>query len=294
MNFEQTMTACGLMPKFIQADGKWRRCATQDHPKKRNGAYVLYPDGRGYWRNWATDAGVNSWRPDESSQAPKIDFDAIRRQQEADRKRRIEAIHAARRFFAQAQPARGVHPYLDRKGLSSVGCTGLRVHSGKLVVPVYWDDRIISLQTIDADGNKRFWPGAPVKAGAYIIQRPKSAVTAVCEGLATGLAIYQSIPTATVIVAFDAGNLAPVVERLRPRGNVILCADNDHATEQRTGTNPGLVRATHAAGLIGAGVAYPEGIEGTDWADALKEIGEGAKRKIERQILANSRYVTMT
>ena len=46
----------------------------------------------------------------------------------------------------------------------------------------------------------------------------------------------------------------------------------------------------NAAELIGAGVAWPEGIQGSDWADALAEWPNGARR-IEREILAGGRYV---
>jgi putative DNA primase/helicase len=96
---------------------------------------------------------------------------------------------------------------------------------------------------------------------------------------------------ARVIVAFDAGNLLPVVERLKPNGSVVIAADNDHGTQAKRGMNPGIEKARNAAELIGCGVAYPTGIEGSDWADFAKEVGEGANRKIERLILAQARYV---
>jgi putative DNA primase/helicase len=59
----------------------------------------------------------------------------------------------------------------------------------------------------------------------------------------------------------------------------------------KRGMNPGIEKATNAAELIGAGVAWPEGIEKSDWADYLKEIGEGAAKKLERLILAKAKYV---
>ena len=62
----------------------------------------------------------------------------------------------------------------------------------------------------------------------------------------------------------------------------------------KIGTNPGVEKATNAAELIGAGVAWPTGIEGSDWADYLKEIGEGAHKRIERAILGKVKFVPMT
>lgn len=294
MGFEQAMRASGLIPGVVIADGKWRRCKTEDKPRRRNGAYVLYPDGRGYWRNWATDHDVNSWRDGSSEirMPTPAELAERERRKKQEREYRLRAIRGAREQWAQARPPRSLHPYLERKGLSAVGTNALRVHGDALIVPVFWRDRLMSIQTITPDGQKRFWPGAPVKGGAFVLDRPRAAVTAVCEGLATGLAIFQSLRMARVIVAFDAGNLVHAVDQLRPTGSVVICADNDHGTEAKRGTNPGREKAANAAELIGAGVAWPEGIEGTDFADALLEWGQGGHKRIERQILVKARYVT--
>lgn len=294
MSFENAMRASGLIPGAIVADGKWRRCKTTDKPGKRNGAFVLYPDGRGYFRNWATDDGVNSWRDETVTQARAVDPAIAQRQREKDRAYRLQAMRSARSFWSSARPLNRLHPYLDRKGLSPLGCAGLRGADGLLVVPVWHGEWIVSIQTITTDGAKRFWPGAPVKAGAFVIDRPRAALTVVCEGLATGLALFQSVRQARVVVAFDAGNIMPVIDRMRPTGSVCIAADNDHGTQARRGVNPGLEKARNAAELIGCGVAYPEGIEGTDFADLLKEYGQGGAKRIERLILAGARYVAAT
>jgi putative DNA primase/helicase len=159
------------------------------------------------------------------------------------------------------------------------------------VVPVLHGDWLVSVQTIGLNGEKRFWPGAPVKAGCFVLDRPRAAVTTIVEGLATGLAVFQGLRQARVIVAFDAGNLLPVVQRIKPTGSVCIAADNDHGTQTKRGVNPGLEKARNAAELIGCGVAYPTGIEGSDWADFLKQVGEGAARKMERLILGQCRYI---
>lgn len=289
MNFAQALAIAGLMPRDVIADGKWRRCPTLDKPRKRNGAYKLTADGVGLYRNWAVDDEVQVWR-DESDARP-IDEARIRAQREKERQARIVAMRGAREFWNGCASMLALHPYLARKRLSALGCAGLRVNRDLLVVPVWHGQWVVSVQTITADGQKRFWPGAPVKAGAFVLDRPRYAVTAVCEGLATGLAIYQSVRQARVVVAFDAGNLAPVVDRIKPTGSVVICADNDHETQARIGTNPGIEKARNAAELAGCGVAYPDGIAGTDWADALLEYGEMPQRRVERQILAQARYV---
>ena len=292
MSFEQAMQAAGLMPRDVVADGQWRRCPTDGKPKKRNGAYLLAVDGRrGWFRDWADPlGGVIEWAADGPIEYRPGDAERLERQRAADRRKRVAAIRGARAYWQAAGAFRG-HEYIAGKALSAQGCAGLRVSDGLLVVPVLVGDAMVSVQTIDAGGEKRFWPGAPVKGGAFVLEREKAALTAVCEGLATGLAIYQVCRQARVVVAFDAGNLMPVVQRMPLAGPVVLCADNDYGTLARRGFNPGLQAAQNAAELIGAGITWPVGIEGTDFADAAKELGPKAYKQIERQIISAARYV---
>lgn len=291
MDFLAFCRGHGVLIDSLPPAGVWRRYKTDDKPKHRNGA-VKWMGDHGFVQNHATMTEVAVWRPDgDAAQHPPVDPSALARQRVQERERRIAAMHGARQRWSQCARMHGLHPYLARKGLSAEGCIGLRVYGDQLVVPVRWGESLTSIQTINAEGEKRFWPGAPVKGGAYVMERPRAALTAICEGLATGLALYQCLRHARVVVAFDAGNLMPVVQRLNPQGSVVICADNDHGTQARTGINPGLQKAENAAELIGAGVAWPEGIEGTDWADALMEWGRQASKRIERLILAKARYV---
>ena len=291
LTFEQAMRLSGLLPRAIVPDGKWRRCPTEDHPRKRNGAYILHADGRGYWRNWALDDGVNSWADDNATQAKPMDMERIKAQREKERAYRVQSVRSARKFWNESRPLSLPHAYIAKKGLLPLGCAGLRINDGLLVIPVMLGDSLISVQTIDAEGSKKFWPGAPVKSGCFILHRDRFAITIFCEGLATGLALFQSVKNARVIVCFNAGNLLDVTAYLKPTGSVVFAADNDHRTKVLRGFNPGIEKATNAAELIGAGVAYPEGIEGSDWDDWLREIGEGAARKLERLILSKAKYV---
>lgn len=295
--FEQSLRLAGLRPREIVADGRIRRCATESKPRKRNGWYWLSIDGRrGSWGDnavaprqtlgtWADDAGTSAYAP---SQAERQRQERVRAQ---ERQRRIDSMLGALRFWSAARTLNRPHPYIADKGLSALGCAGLRQHDGLLVVPVWNERRLSSIQTIAMDGAKRFWPGAPVKAGAYFLDRPGAAITVFCEGLATGLAVYQSIRAARVVVCFDSGNLFAVADRIKPTGAVVIAADNDHKTMARRGFNPGIDAARNVADLIGCDIASPDGISGSDWADFLKEKGQGSARQLERLILAKSRYV---
>ncbi len=294
MTFDQALRLAGFRPRDVVADGQWRRCATDDKPGRLNGAYVLYPWGVGYYRNRATDGNENhKWedgtKTDHTPSAAHLE--ALQRKRDAERAARVQAMRSANDYWKRCHRPNRLHPYLAAKGLSPVGTQGLRECDGWLVVPVYQDRWMVSVQNIHPDGTKRFWTGAPIKAGAFILDRPHAAVTVLCEGLATGMAVFQAVKHARVVVCFDAGNLLPVTQRLKPTGSVVYAADNDAGTLARRGFNPGIEKAHNAAELIGAGVAFPQGIEGTDWADALREWGQQGAKRIERQILAGARYV---
>jgi len=288
MNFVQFCEAHGLILGSI-VEGRWVRVKTEDKKHKRNGSYKFMGD-HGFCQNHATMTQVATWASDKE-QAISVDPLAIAARRKAERDDRIRAIHRAREYWASSRPLSRLHVYLDRKGLSPLGCVGLRENAGLLVVPVMWTDRLISVQTIHPDGTKRFAFGAPVKSGCYVIRRPNSALTVFVEGLATGLAVYQSVRHASVVVCFDCGNLVPVIDRMKPSGSICIAGDNDWRTLGKIGTNPGIEKAKNAAELIGCGVAWPEGIEGSDWCDWLVERGAGGARSMERQIQAAARYV---
>ena len=304
MRFEDALRSAGLLPKAVVADGKIRRCGTADKPRSDNGWYVLHPDGHGVWGDWATGSSepLGPWKDEHAVVDParlaRLQREAEERR-EQERQDRRHAIERARRYWSDADPLSQPHKYIADKGLTPYGCTGLRTHDGQLLVPMLWHGErgtsLLNVQSIAVDGEKLFRKDAPKKGCSFILDRPRYAVTALVEGLATGLAIFQSVRMARVVVCFDAGNLLPVAEQLhvvgRLIGSVVVCADDDHGTFARRGFNPGIDKARNVADRFGCGVAAPDGIEGTDWADALKEWGEGGARRIERLVLASARLV---
>jgi putative DNA primase/helicase len=304
MRFEDALRSAGLLPKAIVADGVIRRCGTAEKPRSDNGWYVLHPDARGHWGDWSCGSGevLGTWK-DETAKFDPAKMERIQREATArraqEREDTLNAIQGARRFWSDASPLSRPHKYIADKGLTPEGCATLRTRDGLLLVPMLWHGErgvsLLNVQTITLDGEKLFRKGAPKKGTCCVLDRPRYAVTALVEGLATGLAIYQSVRMARVVVCFDAGNLLAVAEQLRKvgqlLGSTVVCADNDLGTLERRGFNPGMQFASKVSEATGAGVAAPEGIEGTDWADALKEWGEGGARRIERQVLAKARLV---
>lgn len=261
--------ALGLRPGVVVPDGKWRRCPTEAHPRKRNGAYKLAPDGSVGWaQDWSTMSEPATWR---ASGKNALAFDAreYRQRQEEAQRASEHATAEAREFYELAKPLRGGHPYLEAHGLDMRGCEGLKVDAkGWLVVPALRRGALQSLQRISPDGEKRFWYGASVAGTSYVVERRDAVVTVLCEGLATGLACYRSLSASRVVVAWNAGNLNAVDVG---NGMLVIAADNDHETEARIGRNPGLEAARKAAEQYGCGIAYPTGIHGSDWCDYLLE-----------------------
>lgn len=278
-DFASFLQSSGLIPGEIVADGKWRRCATEAKPRKKNGSYKLAQDGGiGWCQNFEIHGEPLTWRPDADQARPAFDRGAFARRKAAERRALMEATRAAQQFYLCCELLRGGHPYLATHELNMAGCFGLKVdRDGWLVIPVMLGASLLSVQRISPEGEKKFWYGASVKGGSYTIERPAASLNVLCEGFATGAAIFAAAPLARVVVAFNAGNLVHVP---LPRGMAVVAADNDHETAARIGRNPGVLAAQQAGEALGCGVAIPTGIDGTDWADYRQEMA--AKRLANR------------
>jgi putative DNA primase/helicase len=176
-------------------------------------------------------------------------------EQRAAAKEAQRAKFAALRALAQynaptsrAQPpAEWVCPYLKRKSVEFERPLRLQA-DGTLLVPMVRYDvtdeqaqdpaydgppRLAGLQKIAPDGDKKFNRGMK-KAGTAVRfgNKPRDGqLILIAEGVATGLTIRAASERKyPVVVAFDAGNLAPVARLLRalyPRSPLLLCADDD-------------------------------------------------------------------
>lgn len=156
---------------------------------------------------------------------------------EAIENKRKEASEKAEKMWKAGNPAVSAsHPYVIKKKIVPVGAKQLRE---QILIPVCRDKQLKGLQTIfqqatsegELEITKLFLKGTD-KKGSYaplgkLTEEPE--VIFVCEGWATGCSIYEAVKE-PVIVAFDAGNILPVVEGLRkrfPSAKVVICADND-------------------------------------------------------------------
>ncbi len=288
-DFRRVLDAAGLVPAEIIMDGALHRCPTADKPNGKDGAYIAHADEpASIWRqNWRTGQS-DTWTAKSASKMSPAERAAFKQRIERDRAVREEAaaaLHAekaalARRIYKSAPDCPADHPYLVKKGVPPLG--GLRLaKDGRIIVPVLGDDgKIQSLQFIAEGGEKRFLTGGKMAGGFFAIKAPgdKAGPLNLAEGYATGASVNQATG-ATVLCAFNAGNLLAVAEMARrfyPDREIILCADDD-----LTEGNPGLTKATEAARAINAKLAVPVFLDHagrSDFNDMATEQGLEAVR----------------
>ncbi len=262
----------------------------------------------------AKDYGWQFPDTEAASQAPAMESanpaelqraaDERRQQREAEaaeyRRRADQAARDAQRLWDEASDS-GDSPYLRRKHARGYGVRFLP--DGTLLVPMRnGSGELQNLQRIapekPANGSpeKRFLPGGR-KSGLWHQLGTLDGATAVllAEGYATGATVHEATNQATA-VAFDAGNLVHVARALRellPRATLLVCGDDDRATEARTGRNPGRDKAATAARAVAtengpAGVVLPQGLAegGTDFNDLAVQLGLQAVRDQVQAALA--------
>lgn len=298
--FTKHCEAQGLVIRDLIADGEIHRVP---HISSKKGAvdgwYILHLSGKipvgvcGCWKEptfeskWMADIGRNM------SFSERLEHDKliaeIRAKREADRlaSQQVAAEKAEDEVSTYAD-ASADHPYLVRKRIEPHGIKIDR--AGRLVVPVIdQEGEILSYQTIDADGNKRFLKGGKIEGGFYEL-RGNRKVIFIGEGFATCASIHQATGF-TTLVAFDCGNLAKVAKSAKEMflgSRIVICADNDQFTEG----NPGITKAKAAAGLVFGEIVYPIFNESdlaskpTDFNDLHTLQGiEAVKEQIERVAL---------
>lgn len=296
--FKEAMTAAGLVPPASIEPGKMHRFPGVGKTNGNAAGWCkLFDDGLGgSFGDWSTGISEN-WQAQRAtpfSDQEKADFNRhaaeAKRQSELERQARYAAAaKAALAVWESAPPSDDKHAYLAGKGVMA---HGLRQHDGKVIVPLRDVDGVLhSLQSIDGNGNKRFYPGGRV-AGCFcsIGSMEEARVICIAEGFATGASVYESTGYPTVI-AFNCGNLIAVAEAIRakyPNAKIVLCADDDAGTDG----NPGLTKAIEAAEAVNGLVAVPDFGDNrpkgaTDFNDMVQLRGTGVVRARVDLALAN-------
>ncbi len=137
------------------------------------------------------------------------------------------------------------------------------------------------LQFIMPDGTKRFKSGTALTGCYQAMGKPDGRIL-IAEGYATGATLHE-VTDRAVACAFSSANLKSVAEALKrkyPGAILVICADDDHATEG----NPGLTEATEAAQAVNGLLAVPcfpaaRGANDTDFNDLARVSGPQAVKE---------------
>ena len=247
-----------------------------------------------------------------------------------------QAADAAKLVLSKAQPAKN-HPYLDKKDVAAHGLyivpdksvvnldnTNLAIANdwreakamresfkaagiekqvltkGDLIVPAineHGDLRTFQMISGNDGSFKSFVKGGEKSGSYYVIGDLNNAKDVIiAEGYATAATLHEKTAK-PVVVAFDAGNLSTVAEKVRatlPDVRIYIAADNDH----NNSVNTGVEKANSAAEKVDAKVIVPkfdkldDAEKLSDWNDLHKAnphdfVAQLAKSEMGRQDFAD-------
>lgn len=241
---------------------------------KENGWYVSRGDGGYAFGDWSTGLKVTR-RRGRMSTSEKVALKERVKQSAAEKLADQEDTkETAQAIWNMAKVATD-HPYLHAKGILP---HGIKTMNNLLLVPMYHRNELVNLQRIYPDGKKWFLPGGLVK-GCYFTFGEQNGHALIAEGFATGASLHEYTKE-PVIISFTAGNMMEVGRKYsaeNPDDQIIVMADNDKATEIKTGKNPGIEAGSKLAAAIGARMMSPDfddkPFEGTDFNDYLTQGG---------------------
>lgn len=234
MNFAQFAHAHGLLVPDFGPSRHVQRCATESHPRSRNGAF-LWDGRRGWVMRWDGDGEIH-WYDDDKAPWSNQDKHEWRLRRLSVERERDQRAHAAtlraQMMIRDAKPAN--HAYLQYKGLKDV--LGLVSADDMLLVPMreLRTDHLVGLQVIRwlpelRQYEKKMLPSMRAKGAVLQLGARTSALTVLCEGYVTGLSIKAATDlmrlNAAILICFSVSNLEHIAPMVK--GKVVVFADND-------------------------------------------------------------------
>lgn len=245
------MAAVGIfVPAGYQlvATGTYKRFRPEGQASKKKSAwYRIYENftksGKIYYsgsfgirtESYLIKASTNDWTAEERKEAKEFAKKAHLKNQQDASERAQEAAKKAQWIWSRARegvPA--TFPYCVSKKITPYGAKSIR---NEMVIPMYRGGQMVGMQFIlpekNEDGvNKVFLTGSDT-VGAYFkighLTTDPQQTLYVVEGYATGCSVHHAT-TLPVIVAFNAGNLEPVVAGIRarmPDAKIVIAGDDD-------------------------------------------------------------------
>ncbi len=273
----------GLVPGDIRQDGKLHRFDAEKGKRgDKVGWYVFYY-GVGIcgaaFGNWQTglketwcSKSKRDMTPREQASYTRLIDESMKQAAVALAKNQAAVQKATNEICGDSPVVEGDnHPYLKDKRVQAHGvrvCTKKHLafptmHEGDLLIPLFDGNGLIwSLEAIKPNGKKRFQRHGKKRGNWFEISGKKgNRELFIVEGYSTGATIHEQTG-GTVIVAFDAGNMAAIAKDIKTiyQGlNISIAADNDTWTlVNGRPVNTGIIKAQEAGALIGAPVVYPK------------------------------------
>ncbi len=322
--FTDELKAAGVSLKEAPLmDGKWHRVSLEDDKDgQKNASYRAFLDGRpnGHIQNFRSGdliLWVSRGENLSEEQRASLKAEAAQRQTERLATRRAAqgaAEAAAKEKWHKAEAVMDTTPYLDSKQVDNFGLK--KDGRDNTLVPMCdTEGKLRSLQTIAADGTKRFEKGGRKTGLMYVIDAASTEVSGspaasgklssqtrtvfIAESYGTAATVYNAVHQPTV-VAFDSGNLKPVAEAIHqkyPTATIVIAADNDHKLENKPIGNVGLNKALDAARAVGGTVIAPEFDDNqkasglSDWNDLANDKSTTVVSKQIRKQLKQQRSI---
>ena len=254
---------------YPEPDGQIHRFKGPDD-KRHNGWYICDVD-HGAFGNWKTGVVVKWSERGKLTDQERRDLNQqIRQQRQARRKEREQKQQAAAaeavKLWQHAIPVLS-HPYLQRK---KVQPHGIRVHEGRLVVPMTINTHIHSLQFI-TDDFKKFMPRGKVKGCYYPIGKLRERLW-IAEGFATSASVFEATGDA-VACAFSGVNMAKVAKSFRkqhPKLDIRIAGD----VGGEKYTDEAMIACLGKRALP----IFDDGDDGNDWNDFSCLYGKDTTR----------------
>ena len=308
LEFMRSLDAYPVNEDDLIFDGQTHRYTIEgDKRSSKNGAYRVYLDGipAGFVQDWKKNTKEN-WSFDTKGYSKEqIDYfnseefrkESERRREQRQKELRVKQVHAsemARVMFEQFGSPPAKFAYLKNK---KVLPHDLRFNSvsKSLAVPLRnIDGRFLTLQWIDENGDKRFFPDAPSVGAFWSINLDKASASVpilLGEGWATMAKVHE-LTGLPCVAAMTCGNLEDVAKSIHEKYSkvkIIVTADNDKETEERRGYNPGIQAAKKVVeAKLAVEVLAPPFIDshsGSDWDDYAINFGDdAAKVSLEEEI----------
>lgn len=258
------LQSAGLIVDELVFDNQLRRVPTIAKPKDKSAYYIGFVDGEAvHYGDWRT--GLVATCSARTRKVTRADYLKVKKAQEVYKQEQLikqkRSAEQCRELWLRAKSNNvAEHPYAVKKQITPYNARIDRKNN--ILIPVLdKPGEISSLQSIDDVGNKSYKAEAKLKGCALMIGLLLEQTTVlVCEGYATGCSLHEAT-NLPVVVAFNAGNLAAVskaMAKAHPTIKLVICADNDHQGQRKTGVNVGLDKARMVAEQLNAMLLWPE------------------------------------